>query len=41
MLEIDDLKEIGFKHIGGKLLQDVGQLFVLKNISFICITIIN
>jgi hypothetical protein len=30
MLEIDDLKEIGFKHIGGKLLQDVGQLFVLK-----------
>jgi len=30
-LDIDDLKEIGFKHIEGKLLRDVGQLFVFNN----------
>ena len=30
-LDIDDLNEIGFKHIGGKLLRDVGQLFVFNN----------
>lgn len=30
-IDIDDLDEIGFKHIGGKLLRDVGQLFIFNN----------
>jgi hypothetical protein len=30
-LDIDDLIEIGFEHIGGKLLKDVGQLFIFNN----------
>lgn len=30
-LDAEDLNEIGFKHIGGKLITDVGQEYVLDN----------
>ena len=30
-LSVNDLKAIGFKHIGGKMVRDIGQEFILNN----------